>query len=368
MTPKSPLQQIPADVVALADYERLAPEYLPVQAAAYLLGGAADEITLRDNSAAFQRLRLRPRVLRELAGGNTQLTLFGQTLDHPILLAPVAYQRLLHPQGELATVTAAAVMKAAMIVSTQASVRLEDIALRAEAPLWFQLYLQQDRGFTRELIQRAEHAGYRALVLTVDAPVNGVRNREQRAAFALPPGVDAVNLRGAEPQPLARATAGDSAVFASGLLEIAATWKDIEWLRGQTTLPVLLKGVLTPEDAVLAIHAGAAGIFVSNHGGRTLDTLPATLDALPAITNAVAGRVPLLLDGGIRRGTDVLKALALGASAVAVGRPCMSGLAVAGALGVAHVLHILRAEFEAAMALTGCRTLADIDRSIIFEN
>lgn len=364
--PRPPLQQIPPDVVALADYERLAPEYLSPQAAAYLLGGAADEITLRDNSAAFQRLRLRPRVLRELAGGDTRLTLFGQALEQPVLIAPVAHQRLVHPQGELATVTAASAVKAAMIVSTQASVTLEDIAHLAQTPLWFQLYLQRDRGFTRELIGRTERAGYRALVLTVDAPVNGVRNREQRAAFALPPGVESVNLRGARPLPVAAATAGESAVFGSGLLEVAATWKDVEWLRSETNLPVVLKGVLTPEDAVTGIEAGAAGIFVSNHGGRTLDTLPATVDALPAIADAVAGRVPLLLDGGIRRGTDVLKALALGATAVAIGRPCALGLAVAGALGVAHVLHILRSEFEVAMALTGCRRLEDIDRSIIF--
>lgn len=365
--PKPPLQQLPSDVVALADYERLAPEHLSAQAAAYLLGGAADEVTLRDNNAAFQRLRLRPRVLRELAGGDTRLTLFGQALEHPILLAPVAHQRLVHPQGELATVTAAAAVNAAMIVSTQASVMLEDIAGLAQTPLWFQLYLQRDRGFTRELVRRAEDAGYRALVLTVDAPVNGVRNREQRAGFALPPGVESVNLRGARPLPVAVAAAGESAVFGSGLLEAAATWKDIAWLRSETKLPLVLKGVLTPEDAVMGTEAGADGIFVSNHGGRTLDTLPATIDALPAIADAVAGRVPLILDGGIRRGTDVLKAIALGATAVAVGRPCVLGLAVAGALGVAHVLHILRSEFEVAMALTGCRTLADIDGSVVFE-
>lgn len=364
--PAEALQRIPADVVAVADYERLAPHFLSESAAAYLLGGAADELTLRDNSAAFQRLRLRSRVLRELAGGDTRVKLYGHDYDHPILLAPLAYQKLLHPQGELATAMGAAAIGAAMVVSTQASVALEDLAHAARAPLWFQLYPQPDRGFTRELVGRVESAGYRAIVLTADAPISGVRNREQRAGFALPPGVEAVNLRGARAMSAQGAGVGDSAVFGTALLDVAPTWKDLEWLLSVTRLPVLVKGILAPPDAVLAIEMGAGGIIVSNHGGRTLDTLPATIDALPAVAEAVAGRVPLLMDGGIRRGTDVLKALALGADAVLVGRPYACGLAVAGALGVAHVLHILRSEFEAAMALAGCRTLAEIDGGVIF--
>ncbi len=364
--PAEPLQQIPADVVAVADYERLAPHFMSEPAAAYLLGGAADEFTLRDNCAAFQRLRLRSRVLRELAGGDTRLNLFGHDYDYPILLAPVAYQKLLHAQGELATAMGAAAVGAGMVVSTQASVALEDVARGARAPLWFQLYPQPDRDFTRELVKRVELAGYRAIVLTADAPISGVRNREQRAGFAMPPGVEAVNLRGARAMPAQRAGAGESAVFGTALLDVAPTWKDLQWLLSATRLPVLVKGILAAEDAALAIEMGAAGIIVSNHGGRTLDTLPATIDALPAVAAAVAGRVPLLMDGGIRRGTDVLKALALGADAVLVGRPYAFGLAVAGALGVAHVLHILRTEFEAAMALAGCRTLGDIGKEVIF--
>jgi 4-hydroxymandelate oxidase len=368
MTPPlpPPLQQIPAEVVALADYEPLARERMDAAAWAYLQGGATDELTLSDNVAAFQRLRLRGRVLAELGGGHTRLSLLGTEFDYPILLAPVALQRLAHPDGELATVLAASAMGAGMVVSTEASATLEEIAAAAQTPLWFQLYIQHDRDFTRQLVQRAERAGYRALVVTVDAPVNGLRNRERRAGFALPQGVETVNLRGMAPRPPQVARAGASPLFGSPLLDAAPTWKDLEWLLSLTRLPVLVKGVMAPADARRAIDSGIAGIVVSNHGGRTLDTLPATIDALPAIARAVAGRVPLLLDGGIRRGTDVLKALALGADAVLLGRPYVHGLAAAGAPGVAHVLHILRTELEVAMALTGCRDLAAVDRDLIW--
>ncbi len=367
--PLAPLRQIPADVAAVADYEPLARARMSAQAWAYLSGGAADERTLRDNCDAFERLRLQGRVFADLAGGDTRLTLFGHAFEYPILLAPVAFQRLAHPDGELATVLGAAAVGAGMVVSTQASVALEDIARAAHAPpLWFQLYIQPDRGFTRELVSRVEAAGYRALVVTGDAPVSGMRNREQRAGFTLPAGVEAVNLRGMQSPPPRTARAGESAVFGSGVLDGAATWKDFDWLRSITKLPVLVKGVMSARDAAQAVERGAAGLIVSNHGGRTLDTQPATIDALPPIAQAVGGRVPLLLDGGVRRGTDVLKALALGASAVLVGRPYVYGLAAAGAIGVAHVMHILRSEFEVAMALTGCRSLAAIDRSAIWES
>ncbi|MFA5496295.1 MAG: alpha-hydroxy acid oxidase [Porticoccaceae bacterium] len=363
-----PMTTIPRDIVAVADYEPYARERMPSQVWAWLNGGGADELTLEDNRAAFRCLRLQNRILRDLTGGNTRLSLLGDNFDYPILLAPVAFQKLVHPQGEQATVLGAAAMKAGMVVSTQASMALEDIAGAARSPLWFQLYLQSDRGFTRELVQRAEQAGYRALVVTVDAPVNGLRNREQRAGFALPPGIEAVNLRGMPAAPGHHARPGDSPIFGSPLLASAPRWEDITWLHSVTRLPVVLKGIAAVEDALLAADLGVAGIIVSNHGGRTLDGLPATIDALPAITRAVAGRLPVLLDGGIRRGTDILKALALGASAVLIGRPYMHALAAAGAPGVAHVLHILRAELEAAMALAGCRDLAAIDPSVIWRN
>lgn len=363
---RGPLAQIPPDVVCLADYERLARERLDARVAAWLFGGAADELTMEDNSAAFRRIRIKPRVLMDLSGGDTRLTLLGQQLDYPVLLAPVAHQRLVHPQGELAMALAASAVGAIMAVSTQASIALEDIARQASAPLWFQLYVHPERNVTRDLVQRAESSGYRGLVLTVDAPVTGVRNREQRAGFTMPDWEAAANLIAAPPEPAVVSRAGESPLFGSHLPAAAPTWKDVEALVACTRLPVILKGILAPEDAVRAIEVGASGIVVSNHGGRTLDTVPATIDALPAVAEAVDGRLPVLLDGGVRRGTDVFKALALGASAVMVGRPCVAALAVAGAAGVAHALHILRAEFEAAMMLSGCRTLADIDRSRIW--
>ena len=363
---KPPLARIPPEVAAVSDYESLARERMTQAAWSWLQGGAADEITVRENQAAFQRLRLAPRVLADLTGGHTRLTLLNQSFDHPIFVAPVAYQQLAHPDGEMATVLAASALGAGMVVSTQAGLPLEDLARQAKAPLWFQLYVQHDRGFTRELVHRVEAAGYRALVVTVDAPVSGARNREQRSGFALPSGLSAVNLRGAKPLPPHTAPPGTPPLFGSALVEAALTWRDIAWLRQQTVLPIVLKGVLAPADAVRAADEGLAGVIVSNHGGRVLDTVPATIDALPAIARAVNGRLPLLLDGGIRRGTDVFKALALGASAVLVGRPVVHALATAGAPGVAHVLHLLRAELEMAMALTGCRTLAEIDESRIW--
>ncbi|MCY1493769.1 4-hydroxymandelate oxidase [compost metagenome] len=366
MTPLPKLQQIPAEIAAVADYEPFARERMTPQAWAYLAGGAADELTLADNLAAFQRVRLLNRVLEDLKGGHTRLQLCGLDLDYPILLAPVAYQKLAHPDGELASVLGASAMGAAMVVSTQASVSLEAIAQAAQTPLWFQLYIQPDRGFTRELVQRAEAAGYRALVVTVDAPVNGMRNREQRSGFALPDGVEAVNLKGMRSLPPSVAQPGASPLFGSPLLEHAPTWKDLEWLQSLTRLPVLVKGVMNPRDAARAVEQGVAGIVVSNHGGRTLDGMPATLDALPAVVRAVEGKVPVLLDGGIRRGTDVFKALALGANAVMIGRPYVHGLATAGASGVAHVLHLLRTELEVAMALAGCPDLRAIDASLIW--
>lgn len=362
-----PLQSIPPDVVALADYERLARERLSPATWAYIAGGGADELTLRANREAFDRIQLRGRVLGAFPdGGHTRISLFGRTLEHPLLIAPVALHRLAHPDGELATILGAAATQTPMIVSTQASVSLEDIARFSHGtPLWFQLYLQPDRAVTTSLIRRAEAAGYEALVVTVDAAVNGVRNREQRAQFQAPPGVEMVNLRASVSLSSNVSVAGVG--LCDGLLAQAPTWADIAWLRSLTKLPILLKGIMDPADAALALEAGVDGIIVSNHGGRTLDTLPATIDVLPRIAEALNGRVPVLVDGGIRRGTDVLKALALGATAVLVGRPCIHGLATAGAIGVAHTLRILRAELEVAMALTGCATPAQINASILWK-
>lgn len=369
--PAPTLAQIPAGVVTLADHEACAKTRLDANAWAYFSGGAADEIALRGNQSAWQQWQLHPRVLRDLSNGHTRTSLLGRKLAHPIFLAPVAYQCMAHPDGELASACAASAQEAGMVLSTQSSTLLETVAQAVvndvdRGPLWFQLYMTHDRSFTLELVQRAERAGYEALVVTVDAPVNGARDRERRAGFCLPPGVSAVNLAELRPAPVRARSQGQSALF-DGLLQAAITWTDIAWLLSQTRLPVLLKGVMHPDDARQAVQLGVAGLIVSNHGGRTLDTAPSTAAVLPRIRQAVGADVPLLVDGGIRRGTDVLKAIALGANAVLIGRPAIYGLANAGALGVAHVLRLLRDELEIAMALCGCATLAQVSPACLFE-
>lgn len=353
------MSQIPADIVALCDYQRHAQAKLPAPVLAYIDGAGADGLTAAANRSAWDQIRLQGRVLADMRNADTGLQLLGLELPHPILLAPVAFHALAHPDAEHATALGAAATGSAMVVSTQAGLPLEDIAARAQGPLWFQLYLQPERQDSLRLIRRAEAAGYRALVVTVDAPINGLRNMEQRAGFQLPQGLRAINLDGCQP-PQIRNEPGRSAAFL-GLLDAAPRWPDIDWLREQTSLPILLKGITSPEDATRAVQAGVDGLIVSNHGGRALDSLPATAEILPRITAEIAGRIPVLCDGGIRRGTDVLKAIAMGASAVLIGRPQIHALSVAGAAGVAHMLTILRAELEVAMTLTGCRTLADIN-------
>lgn len=366
MTADPAANPVPHDVVAALDYERYARQRLPADVWAYIAGAGADGLTRRWNREAFDSRRLSGRVLADMSGASTATTLLGAPLPFPILLAPVAHQKLAHPDGELATVIAASACAAWMTVSTLANATLEDIADASQTTLWFQLYMQAERKETLSLVRRAEAAGYKALVVTVDASVNGVRNDEQRAGFRMPPHVRPVNVEGFK-APVSRAGPGESPVF-KGLLDSAPTWADIDWLRNETALPILIKGIVSPKDAERAIAAGMNGIIVSNHGGRTLDTLPASLDALEAVAARVERRVPLLLDGGVRRGTDVLKALAVGASAVMIGQPIMHALAVAGAVGVLHLLTILRAELEAAMALTGCATIADIDRDVLWPN
>ena len=359
-----PLTAIPRDLVCAADYEQRAREHLDENAWTYLSCGAADGVTLAENQSAFQRLQLRTRVLADVAGGHIRLNLFGREYRHPIFLAPVAYHGLFHKDGEGAVAMGAAAMEAGMVLSSLATTAIAEVAALA-GPLWFQLYIQREREQTLNLVRKAEAAGCVALVVTVDAPIAGIRNQEQRVGFHLPAGIRAVNL----PEAVSGTTeleAGQSIIF-DGLMRGAPSWQDITWLISETRLPVLLKGILTAEDALRAIDAGAAGIVVSNHGGRVLDTVPATISVLPEIATAVSGRIPLLLDGGIRRGTDVFKALALGASAVLIGRPYVHALATAGALGVAHLLRTLREELEITMALCGCRTLADIDRSRLHE-
>lgn len=356
------LSAIPSDIVCAADYERYASSYIESGAWAYLQGGAADELTLAANRSAWAASTLLPRVLSDVAHGHTRCDLFGDNFAHPVILAPVATQRLFHPEGEIATVLAAGVMGGAAVISTQASIRLEEVAQQAHGSLWFQLYWQGSRTATLDLVKRAEVAGYKALVFTVDAPVSGVRNREQRAGFSVPTGAAQVNV---EVPNLPELQQGMSQVF-DALMPLAPRWHDIEWLVKQTKLPIIIKGILHPVDAKLAVEAGAAGVVVSNHGGRVLDSVLPTFDALPRVVSAVNGVVPVLVDGGIRRGTDIVKAIALGASAVMIGRPYIHALATAGALGIAHLIRLLREELEITMALAGCKTLSDINMELIY--
>ncbi len=362
------LKPIPPHIVNLADHEAAAREALDDNAWAYFAGGAADELTLRANVSAWQGLQLLPRVLQPLQAGHSQVQLLGRTLAHPVLLAPVAYQRMAHPDGELATALAAAAQGAGLVLSTQASTPLEDVAHAyhrmasdpasdSPGPLWFQLYLQPRRDTTLQLLARAEAAGFEAIVLTVDAPVHGARDRERRAGFRLPPGIRAVNLPATDS--CSTTPPGDASTI-GGLLQHSPTWADVRWLVQTTRLPVLLKGILHPDDARQALDVGVAGVIVSNHGGRTLDTCLPTAHALPAVAQAVGAHMAVLADGGIRRGTDVFKALDMGAHAVLVGKPYVYGLAHAGAVGVAHVIRLLRDEFDIALALCGCASPADI--------
>jgi 4-hydroxymandelate oxidase len=353
--------------VNLEDFEAAARPRLTPTAYAYIAGAAGDELTAGRNRQAFGAIRLKPRVLVDASHLDTRIELLGRRLEFPILLAPVAYHKLAHPEGELATVRGAGMSGAALVVSTYATVSLENIARAASGPLWMQLYVNPDGTFTRELVRRAEAAGYAALCLTVDSPVFGTRNREQREGFALPPGARAENLHTLGKSVQAALHAASDGVY-SPIVDPSLQWKDVDWLCSFAKLPVVLKGVLAPEDARLAVEHGAAAVIVSNHGGRNLDTVPATIEALPGIVEAVQGRVPVLLDGGIRRGTDVLKALALGAKAVLIGRPYAWGLAVGGAAGVAEVVRILRDEFRTAMALCGTCSLERITHEALWRD
>ena len=358
-------QSLPPGLFTLSDHEAMAQGRLDAAAWAYFHGGAADEITLRANRQAWDRLSLRPRVLRPLQPLDLGCHLLGKSWPTPLLVAPMACQRLAHPDGERATALAAAALGAGLVLSAQTSTPPESVAQLAlgdagRGPLWFQLYGLGDRGRMLELVQRVQQAGYEALVLTVDAPVNGVRDRERRAGFTLPP--DWLALAG--PAVPAGAPGGPAGLQA--LLSQALSWADVDWLLARSPLPLLLKGITHPDDARQAASLGVAGLICSNHGGRVLDTLPATAELLPAIVQAVQGACPVLVDGGIRRGTDIVKALALGAQAVLVGRPILHGLANAGATGVAHVLRLLLDEFMAALALCGIDRLADLDPSCLW--
>ena len=352
-----------AEPICVADFEALAKAKMSATSWEYVTAGAGDELTVRWNAEAYQRIRLKPRVLVDVSNVDTRVNLLGQEHAFPILLAPASSQKLMHAEGELATARAAGAAGIAMVLSSFSSTSLEDVAAVAKSPLWFQLYVQTDRGFTRELVRRAEAGGYRALCLTVDTPIAGARNRESRADVKLSP---MPNLKGiAGVGSVSGIPTGSPDIFRN-VFDAAMSWKDVEWLRSFAKIPLILKGVLNPEDADHAANSGVDGIIVSNHGGRNLDTLPATIDALPPVADKVAGRLLVLVDGGIRRGTDVLKALALGANAVFIGRPYLYGLGAAGEAGVSKVISILQREFQMAMMLTGRTNVGSIDRSVIW--
>ncbi len=353
------------------DYEPLARERLEGTSWDYFQGGSDDEVTLRRNCEAFASFRLRPRVLVDVSRCDAGTTVLGARVSSPVLVAPVAYQRLAHPEGELATVRAAGRAGTVMIASTMATTSIEDIALAAGGPLWFQLYAFRDHGRTRALIERAEAAGCRALVITVDAPRLGRRERDLRNGFSLPAHLTAENLSDVAASSLhARAPAGVAssalAEHADSHFDAAFTWASLDRVRSSTRLPVVLKGILTAEDGRIAGQNGVAGVVVSNHGGRQLDGVSATIEVVSEIADALTGTgCEVYMDGGVRRGTDVLKALALGARAVLVGRPVLWGLAARGEEGVHHVLELLRSELELAMALSGKPDISSITRELV---
>lgn len=333
------------DKINLHDYEQLAQTYLDAASWNYYAGGSDDEITLRANREAFARIQLRPRMLIDVSDCNTHITILGLPLRMPIMIAPTAFHTLACPEGECATARAAGEAGTLMVASSSSTCSLEEIAGAANGPLWFQLYVFNRQGVA-ELLQRVAAAGYQALVLTVDSPRWGQKERAIRSGFQIPTKGNFID----------QADARDTVPF---------TWKDLAWLKSLGHLPIILKGILTAEDARLAVEHGVEGIIVSNHGGRQLDGVPASIEVLPEIVDAVSQHCEIYMDGGIRRGTDVLKALALGARAVLVGRPILWGLAVQGQEGARHVLELLRAELELAMALAGRPTIASIDRSLI---
>src|SRR5215218_3454432 len=338
----------------LHEYEALARDLLSPMALGYVSGGSCDEVTLRANRAAFDRWRLLPRVMRGLREASTATTVLGQEVALPVLIAPSGLHRLAHDDGELATIRGAHGAGTIYTMSTASTVPM-DIISQEGAPWWFQLYLFSDRGISRDLVEQAAAAGASALVVTVDVPLLGRREADERNRFSLPDGLVMANLQTPKHM-LIPATDGGSGLttYIGATWEPALTWDDLDWLASLSSLPVIPKGILHPDDAVCAFDHGARAVIVSNHGGRQLDGAVASLDALPAVVDAAAGQGEVLLDGGIRRGADVLKALALGARAVLVGRPYCWGLAVGGEQGVRDVLVNLLADFELTMGLAGC--------------
>ncbi|HLW02111.1 MAG TPA: alpha-hydroxy acid oxidase [Ktedonobacterales bacterium] len=353
------------DPINLHDYERLAQGLLDPAVWDTYAQGSEDEVTLQANRSAFAAVRLRPRVLVDVRACDLTTTVLGTSIRLPVLIAPTSVHRLAHPEGEKATARAARAAGTVLVASTLSSYSLEEIAAAADgSPLWFQFYMYRDRGLTRHMLERIKSAGYRALVLTVDAPYVANRERDRYNQFSLPEQFQFGNFVGSGYREEGAAALTPITWQNRGEREML-TWDAIPWLRSLTSLPILLKGVLTAEDAARAVDVGIDGLIVSNHGGRQLDGVMSTIEALPEVVEAVDGRCEVYMDGGIRRGTDILKALALGARAVLIGRPVFWGLAAGGEAGVRDVLRILADELLLAMRLAGCPTIASIDRSLV---
>ena len=356
----APLQQ---PCLNLHEYEAAARSVLPAAVYEFIAGGSGDEITLRASRAAFGRWQLLPRVLRGHRETSTATSVLGQHVSLPVLVAPWAAHRLCHGQGECATARAAKAAGTIFTLATPSTMAMEEVAAEA-GPWWFQLYVFRDRGYTRELVARAVAAGASALVVTVDMPVFGRREADERNRFSLPPGMAFVHM----PKPPSTSEAAPSSVVAgtvNSIFDPALNWADLEWLVSLSPLPVIAKGVLHSDDAVQAVEHGARALVVSNHGGRQLDGAVPALDALPRVADAVAGRVEVLLDGGVRRASDILKALALGARAVMIARPLAWGLAVDGEDGVCHVLDLLRTDLLRDLMLCGCSSPAEVQRALV---
>jgi 4-hydroxymandelate oxidase len=362
-----PRSVVPPEVHCAQDYETLAPRCIAAPTLAYVAGGSGRDLTVAANRNAFAEFDIVPRLLRDVSAGHTRSELGGKPYEHPLLLAPVAHQKLVHAEGELASARAAQATDSGMLCSTLSSFRLEAIAPLAGSRRWFQLYFQPARNATLDLVRRAEDAGFGAIVVTLDAVIQVASLHALHAGFRLPPECVAANLQDYAIAASTKPAQGESRIF-QGLMREAPTWRDLDWLMTQSRVPVWVKGVLHPRDASDLQQRGVAGLVVSNHGGRSLDGAPASLRALPTVRAAVGGQFPLLFDGGIRSGADVFKALALGANAVLIGRLQLYALAAAGALGVAHMLKLLREELEVCMALTGCPTLQDINRDALRGN
>lgn len=363
-TPQIPF--LDAEALNIFELEQVAKEKLPAIAYDYYRSGAWDEITLKANRESYEKLKIHYRVLVDVADRDLSTTVFGQKISFPIMVAPTAFHKLAHPDGELATARAAVGAGTIMTLSSLSTTTIEEVAAATNKNFWFQLYINKNREYTRDLVSRAESAGAKALVVTVDTPMWGRRERDVRNGFHLPPGLSAINLVKYDKDAVTKGQSGSGLGQSfAWMLDATLQWKDMDWLAGITRLPIILKGVCRSDDARIALQHGVKGIVVSNHGGRQMDSAPATIDVLPSIVDAVGNDLTILMDGGIRRGLDAMKAIAQGAKAVLVGRPVLWGLAAGGQVGVEKALSILRTELDLAMALSGCRNVREINRNLL---